>query len=103
MLHCLLSYWLVAQLSLKHVMPTGKMLQEASIPKSIRTRPFDGHQRCNAGNSQSSDGMKSRSQRNKKPGREEANPRAGFLDINLVSLAGLAIGDPISVRSRLPT
>ena len=41
--------------------------------------------------------------RNKKPGREEANPHAGFLNINLVSLADLAIGDPISVSSRLPT
>lgn len=42
-------------------------------------------------------------QRIKKPGREEANPHAGFLNINLVSLVDLAIGDPISVRSRLPT
>ena len=41
--------------------------------------------------------------RNKKPGGEVANPHAGFLNINLVSLADLAVGDPISVSSRLPT
>ena len=34
--------------------------------------------------------------RNKKPGGEVANPHAGFLNINLVSLVDLASTDPIS-------